>query len=111
MYFYFEWNQDKNHSNQRKHRVSFEIAQRVFLDPNHLAVLERSEGGEERWQTIGMVGSCLLLLLLLLVAHTTIETDVEGDTVEIVRIISARKADAKERGRDEAQKFRQKSRP
>lgn len=82
MYFYFEWNQDKNHSNQRKHRVSFEIAQRVFLDPNHLAVLERIEDGEERWQTIGMVGSCLLLL----VAHTTIETDVEGDTVEIVRI-------------------------
>ncbi|HGM5456075.1 TPA: BrnT family toxin [Serratia marcescens] len=40
MYVYFEWNQDKNHSNQRKHRVSFEIAQRVFLDPNHLAVLE-----------------------------------------------------------------------
>ncbi|HGE8503982.1 TPA: hypothetical protein ACGD8W_002837 [Serratia marcescens] len=54
-----------------------------------------------------MVGSCLLLL----VAHTTIETDVEGDTVEIVRIISARKADAKERGRYEAQKFRQKSGP
>ncbi len=113
MYVYFEWNQDKNHSNQRKHRVSFEIAQRVFLDPNHLAVLERIEDGEERWQTIGMVGSCLLLLLLLLllVAHTTIETDVEGDTVEIVRIISARKADAKERGRYEAQKFRQKSGP
>lgn len=85
----------------------FEIAQRVFLDPNHLAVLERIEDGEERWQTIGMVGSCLLLL----VAHTTIETDVEGDTVEIVRIISARKADAKERGRYEAQKFRQKSGP
>lgn len=77
----------------------------VFLDPNHLAVLERIEGGEERWQTLGMVCSCLLLL----VAHTTIETDVEGDTVEIVRIISARKADAKERGRYEAQKFSQKS--
>ncbi len=114
MYVYFEWNQDKNHSNQRKHRVSFEIAQRVFLDPNHLAVLERIEDGEERWQTIGMVESCLLFAvccLLLLVAHTTIETDVEGDTVEIVRIISARKADAKERGRYEAQKFRQKSGP
>ena len=61
MYVYFEWNQDKNHSNQRKHRVSFEIAQRIFLDPNHLAVLERIEGGEERWQTLGTVGSCLLL--------------------------------------------------
>ena len=58
-----------------------------------MAVLEGSRA-EERWQTLGMVCSCLLLLL---VAHTTIETDVEGDTVEIVRIISARKADAKER--------------
>lgn len=107
MYVYFEWNQNKNHSNQRKHRVSVEIAQRVFLDPNHLAMLERIEGGKEPWQTIGMVGSCLLLL----VAHTTIETDVDGDTIEIVRIISACKADAKQRGRYEAQKFRQKSGP
>ncbi|MDR8480518.1 BrnT family toxin [Serratia sp. IR-2025] len=101
MYVYFEWNQDKNHSNQRKHRVSFEIAQRIFLDPNHLAVLERIEGGEERWQTLGTVAPVCCC--------TTIETDVEGDTVEIVRIISARKADAKERGRYEAQKFSQKS--
>ena len=92
MYVYFEWNQDKNHSNQRKHRVSFEIAQRVFWIPT-IWPCWRIEGGEERWQTLGMVCSCLLLL----VAHTTIETDVEGDTVEIVRIISARKADAKER--------------
>jgi uncharacterized DUF497 family protein len=105
MYVYFEWNQDKNQNNLRKNHVSFEVARHVFSDPNHLAVLERIEGGEERWQTIGMVGGSLLLL----VAHTLSETDSAGDSIEIVRIISARKADAKERGRYEAQKFSQKS--
>ncbi|CAI1010079.1 BrnT family toxin [Serratia entomophila] len=105
MYVYFEWNQDKNQNNLRKHHVSFEVARHVFSDPNHLAVLERIEGGEERWQTIGMVGGSLLLL----VAHTLSETDSAGDSIEIVRIISARKADAKERGRYEAQKFSHKS--
>ncbi|MNT68092.1 hypothetical protein D3C72_2062900 [compost metagenome] len=64
-------------------------------------MIERIDGGEERWQTIGMVGGCLILL----VAHTTREVDVDGDSIEIIRIISARKADVKERGKYEAKKF------
>jgi uncharacterized DUF497 family protein len=51
--------------------------------------LERFEGGEPRWQTIGMVDGALLLL----VAHT----DWEEDGVEVIRIISARPVTSRER--------------
>jgi len=39
--------------------------------------------------------------LLLLVAHTTRDEDEEGQPIEVIRIISARKADRKERRRYE----------
>ena len=83
------WDQNKNRSNRRKHKISFEVASLVFEDPFHISIQDRIENGEERWQTLGMVGNVVLLL----VAHTY--TEQEG--VEIVRIISARKAKRKER--------------
>jgi uncharacterized DUF497 family protein len=98
----FEWDPTKATSNLRKHRVSFDIAVRVFADPLALSAQDRTEGGEQRWQTIGLVdGYCLLL-----VAHTVYEDDSDGQPVEIIRIISARKADRKERQRYE-QEIRQ----
>ena len=87
------WDQNKNKSNRAKHGVSFEVATLVFEDPFHLSILDRREDGEERWQTLGMVGNVVVLL----VAHTAIER--EGE--EVVRIISARKATRKERQRYE----------
>ena len=89
----FEWDEDKNQSNQNKHGIGFDIAKLVFSDPLHLSVQDRFEDGEERWQTIGLVGGVVLIL----VAHTyRLES---GD--EIVRIISARKAIKRERMRYE----------
>jgi uncharacterized DUF497 family protein len=85
----FVWDAAKNSSNQQKHRVSFETAQQVFDDPLHVSKQDRLENGEQRWQTIGLVQSVLLLL----VAHTY--TEIDGR--EAVRIISARKADKTER--------------
>jgi len=85
----FVWDAAKNSSNQKKHRVSFETAQQVFDDPLHVSKQDRLENGEQRWQTIGLVQSVLLLL----VAHTY--TEIDGR--EAVRIISARKADKTER--------------
>ncbi|EGO93607.1 Putative inner membrane protein [Acidiphilium sp. PM] len=77
--------------------MCFETAIRAFADPLALTVQDRTEDGEQRWQTIGLVdGYCLLL-----VAHTVYEDDSEGQPVEIIRIISARKADRKERQRYE----------
>ena len=80
----FVWDDLKNKTNQLKHKVSFETAKLVFEDPMQLNILDRSEGNEERWQTIGLVNGVLLLL----VAHTLQETVAD----EVVRIISARKA-------------------
>ena len=87
----FEWDPRKDKANRKKHGISFELAQRVFDDPNHLSLQDRQEGGEERWQTLGLIGPHAIFL----VAHT-IE---DGNGEEIVRIISARKADKTERRR------------
>jgi uncharacterized DUF497 family protein len=83
------WDRNKDRSNRAKHKVSFEVASLVFEDPFHLSILERIESVEERWQTLGMIGSVVVLL----VAHTLVEQAGE----EVVRIISARKATRKER--------------
>ena len=89
----FEWNVANAAKHFKKHGVSFEVAARVFADPFALMVQDRIENGEQRWQTIGMVDGHLLLL----VAHTVIE----GDDTEVIGIISARKAEPKERKRYE----------
>lgn len=92
----FEWDDAKAASNLRKHGVAFDDAIAAFADPFALVVQDRTEGHELRWQTLGRVGGYLVLL----VAHTVGEDD---DGVEIVRIISARAADRKERKRYENQ--------
>jgi uncharacterized protein len=86
-----EWDPQKDDANRRKYSVSFALACRVFDDPNHLSTQDRREDGEERWQSIGLIGPVAIFL----VAHTYEEDDGE----EIVRIISARKATKVERRR------------
>ncbi len=94
----FEWDEAKNLSNQRKHDgVSFADARQVFHDPLHISVQDRIEGGEQRWQTMGRVQGCVILV----VAHTLREEDADGGSVEIIRIISARRATPRERRRYE----------
>jgi uncharacterized protein len=93
----FEWDPSKNRSNRRKHGVSFEVASRIFLDPLHISVPERFVGNELRWQALGMVGDVLLLM----VAHTVVEEKEGEETIEVVRIISARRATRSERRRYE----------
>ncbi|MFZ1963292.1 MAG: BrnT family toxin [Roseiarcus sp.] len=93
----FEWDPAKAASNLRKHGVSFEIAVRAFADPFALTEQDRIEGGEARWQTLGMVEERVLLL----VAHTVGNEDEDGEAIEVIRIISARAADGKERRRYE----------
>jgi uncharacterized DUF497 family protein len=89
----FEWDPAKAARNFRKHRVGFEVAMRAFSDPFALVEQDRVEGGEQRWQTLGMADGVVLLL----VAHTV--TD-DGD-VDVIRIISARRAEPRERRRYE----------
>ena len=93
----FEWDPVKAASNLHKHGVSFEIAIRAFADPFALTWPDRIEGGERRWRTLGLVEGRVLLL----VAHTVRDEDEDGEAIEIIRIISARAADRKERRRYE----------
>ena len=90
----FTWDETKNRSNQRKHDgISFEVAARVFLDPLRLSRPDRVEGGEVRWQTVGIVHGVVVLL----VAHTIVEDGQDHDPSEEIRIISARRATPRER--------------
>ena len=91
---YFEWDDKKAESNFRKHGIRFEEAALVFDDPFAVSEQDRIENGQPRWQTVGMAGGCLLLL----VAHTV---RFEDEGIEVVRIISARRVDKKERRRYE----------
>jgi uncharacterized DUF497 family protein len=89
----FEWDEDKAASNLRKHRVGFEEAARVFLDPSRIEIFDsRQAYGEDRWITIGMVEPAILV-----VVYTA-----RGENDEIIRIISARKADKDERAQYQA---------
>ena len=91
MYFElkFEWDEEKDRTNQIKHGISFEAARWVFLDEYRIDVFDETHSNnEDRYITIGQSGNTLLVLF---VVYT------ERD--DTIRIISARKADAKERRR------------
>jgi uncharacterized protein len=91
------WDEAKSRTNKQKHGIAFELASKVFLDPLHQSVQDRIVGGEQRWQTTGEVDGVKLLL----VAHTMVEEGPEQALVEVIRIISARRADRSERKRYE----------
>lgn len=84
----FEWDQSKNVSNQRKHNVSFEEAKTVFFDPEALLIHDpdHSADDEERFIIMGLSQN----LRILVVCHCYRGND------EVIRIISARKADRNE---------------
>ncbi|WP_321474907.1 BrnT family toxin [uncultured Paludibaculum sp.] len=90
----YEWDEAKNQTNREKHGISFDTAILIFDDPRVVSEVERVVDGEERWQSIGRIGSVLVVL----VAHTW---KLENDADEVVRIISARKATPNERKRYE----------
>ena len=83
----FEWDPPKASSNLLKHKVGFEAASRVFLDPQRIETFDgRDPDDEDRWKTVGLVG-----LVMLTVVYT-----VRGRGADIIRLISARKADSYE---------------
>jgi uncharacterized DUF497 family protein len=91
----FEWDEAKSQANKAKHGISFRRATQVFDDPHYLSVPERIEDGEQRWQTFGLVEGHLLMA-----GHTIREQQGDGP-IEVVRIITARKATKHERRRYE----------
>jgi len=95
---YFEWDEAKAAKNKKKHKFEFKNIVEVFDDPFAITKQDRIEGGEYRWQTIGMTKNRLVVL----VGHTIYERK----DVEIIRIMTARKADRKEREQYEHSKIR-----
>ena len=84
----FEWNVEKAKINERKHHIDFETATRVFLDPRRYEEYDAAhDEGEERWKITGLAGPAILVVIC---------TE-RGPDGEIIRIISARKANEKER--------------
>ena len=82
----FEWDPEKDRSNQERHGVTFAEALTVFGDPLHRTTEDpRHSIGEYRYLTTGYTSRNRLVI----VAHT--------DRGERVRIITARLALPKER--------------
>ncbi len=91
----YEWDEKKNLENQRKHGgISFELAALVFEDENCLIGPDRvDEDGEQRWHALGTVSIEEGISTVLLVVHVYRENR-HGE--EIIRIISARRAEKQE---------------
>jgi len=87
----FEWDEKKAKENYRKHGIHFAEAAKAFSDPYHITEVDPHEDGD-RYRTIGKGDGYLLAF----VVHTIIDEDTE---TEIIRIISARRANPKERRR------------
>jgi uncharacterized protein len=87
----FEWDIRKARVNELKHKVSFDLAASIFQDPKALTIFDDSHSDfEERWITLGISSKGILLVVI----HTYIEVDPNNAAV---RIISARKANRKEK--------------
>ena len=89
----FEWDNAKARANEKKHGVSFDDAVQIFEDPHVISEQDRIVDGELRWQSVGMIEQ----MLVVLVAHTS-ELSVASD-IEVIRVISARRATRHERRR------------
>jgi uncharacterized DUF497 family protein len=87
----FEWDEEKNRTNEQKHGIAFSTAARIFNDPFVLFRKDRVVTGEQRWHAIGTVDRAVLLVVHMYIVE---EENAEEETI---RIISAREADKRER--------------
>ena len=94
---HFEWDDAKAAANRRKHRIGFEEARSVFLDEDALLLPDpEHSASEERFVLLGYSEDARVLV----VCHCYRATG------EIIRIISARKANRHE----QAQYFERRTR-
>ncbi len=93
----FEWDRVKAVLRLRTHGVRLEVAIRAFADPTALTAFVLVEGGELRRQTTGLVHGHARLQ----VAHAVRQAQEGDQSIDAIRIISARHADRMERKRNE----------
>lgn len=83
----FEWDENKNAINKKKHGLSFEVAREVFFDEAAIIFDDPDHSfGEERFLIIGRIKSSKICI----VSHCYLESD------EVIRLISAREATKQE---------------
>ena len=83
----FEWDENKNTVNKKKHQVSFEEAETAFYDDNALLIPDPEHSmDEERFVLLGFSYRARLLI----VCHCYRQSE------NVIRIISARRATAQE---------------
>ena len=79
----FEWDEEKNKLNQKKHKIAFEDALDIFNDKDRLEYVS-NKNGEKRFLTIGKAFQALIS-----VVYTTRKF--------VIRLISARRSGKDER--------------
>lgn len=83
----FEWDDEKEKLNIRKHGIDFSTAARVFSDENRLELYDEAHSEiEERYITIGAIGDVMYIVFV-----------VYTERKDAIRLISARKATHQER--------------
>ena len=83
----FEWDNEKEKTNIRKHGIDFTTAALVFKDENRLEMYDEAHSDtEDRYITIGVIDE---ITYIVMVVYTERE--------ETIRLISARKATERER--------------
>ena len=89
----FTWDDEKERINIRKHGVDFKAAARVFVDEDVLLEYNSVDEitGEERWDAIGIFDAGILFVVYV--------DRIIIDDNDIIRIISARYAERKEKKR------------
>jgi uncharacterized DUF497 family protein len=81
----FEWDEQKNRENIRKHGLDFEDVWEVFKGPLRVNLDTRVDYGEDRWTGIGLLGNRIVVVTFIMRGTLT------------RRIISLRKASRHER--------------
>jgi uncharacterized protein len=91
----FEWDENKNIENIRKHNISFEEAKTVFGDIfARISKDEKHSTNEQRWHIIGLSKFNRILVI----AYT--------ERNEYIRIITSRKANKREKIKYEKKDFK-----
>ena len=111
---FFEYDEEKNKKNIEKHGISFKSAARIFFDYDRIEFYDEENSIEEdRYDTIGnlsagqsvmfskqdtLIGSITKEDVLFVVYTELVKKLVNGDEIEVTRLISARYATSFERG-------------
>ena len=81
----FEWDENKNLENIRKHRIDFNDAVEIFYGPMIVNIDDRFGYGEDQFIGAGFMKSMIAIVVFI------------EKKADVIRIISARKANKNER--------------